>query len=218
MTVLLAVYNSEGCVGRCDARCYNATEHVCECICKGANHGVGKAQAIAQTTDAFEKWLDDYREVHDFSDVTMPGLYTTQTRSAITIARHINATCESGAYGNVVRDVRWVLDPQKGWGWEVDEMPKDADGVEHPMTTFYKSLKDVREGHGQMKMFPGLTFDRVTRNPYDATSQLEGYGEPAADRRQQDALEALQQHLVSMSHFETQPEDINELAIWQDRS
>ena len=24
MTTLISVYNSEGCVGRCDARCYNA--------------------------------------------------------------------------------------------------------------------------------------------------------------------------------------------------
>ncbi len=29
---LFAVYNSEGCVGRCDAKCYNATSGDCTCV------------------------------------------------------------------------------------------------------------------------------------------------------------------------------------------
>lgn len=47
MTTLIAVYNSEGCVGRCDARCYEATHDKCDCICGGANHGAGFDQAEA---------------------------------------------------------------------------------------------------------------------------------------------------------------------------
>ena len=39
--VLIEVWNSEGLVGRCDARCYNAKEVHCECICGGKNHGAG---------------------------------------------------------------------------------------------------------------------------------------------------------------------------------
>lgn len=31
---------------RCDARCYNATKPKCNCICRGANHGVGLDQAL----------------------------------------------------------------------------------------------------------------------------------------------------------------------------
>lgn len=45
MTTLISVYNSQGCVGRCDARCYNAKTADCDCICGGANHGVGEARA-----------------------------------------------------------------------------------------------------------------------------------------------------------------------------
>lgn len=45
MTTLIAVYNSEGCVGRCDARCYGAHSSKCDCICGGANHGAGFDQA-----------------------------------------------------------------------------------------------------------------------------------------------------------------------------
>lgn len=48
---LIAVYNSDGCVGRCDAKCYNATSHECDCICGGANHGAGQQQAVANTRD-----------------------------------------------------------------------------------------------------------------------------------------------------------------------
>jgi len=29
MTTLIAAYNSDGCIGRCDAKCYNATEPEC---------------------------------------------------------------------------------------------------------------------------------------------------------------------------------------------
>lgn len=43
MCTLIAVYNSDGCVGRCDARCHKATTPQCHCICGGRYHG-GKAQ------------------------------------------------------------------------------------------------------------------------------------------------------------------------------
>ena len=61
MTTLIAVYNSEGCVGRCDARCYDAAEEPCECICAGRNHGAGKQQAVANTRRLAEFWLEQAR-------------------------------------------------------------------------------------------------------------------------------------------------------------
>lgn len=42
MGTLIAVYDSYGCAGRCDARCYDAQGPDCKCICGGANHGVGE--------------------------------------------------------------------------------------------------------------------------------------------------------------------------------
>lgn len=45
MSTAIAVYNSEGCVGRCDARCHTATEADCDCICGGRLHGVGSSAA-----------------------------------------------------------------------------------------------------------------------------------------------------------------------------
>lgn len=51
MVTLIAVYNSEGCVGRCDARCYNAKNPECNCICGGKNHGCGLQRAIENTRE-----------------------------------------------------------------------------------------------------------------------------------------------------------------------
>lgn len=46
MTTLISRYNSEGCVGRCDAKCHEAKSPLCDCICGGANHGVGHERAV----------------------------------------------------------------------------------------------------------------------------------------------------------------------------
>lgn len=41
MTAIYAVYDRDGLVGRCDARCHEAKQPECKCICGGAHHGVG---------------------------------------------------------------------------------------------------------------------------------------------------------------------------------
>jgi hypothetical protein len=61
MTTLIAVYNSEGCVGRCDARCYDAAEEPCECICQGRNHAAGRQRAIDNTRELAGSWLERAR-------------------------------------------------------------------------------------------------------------------------------------------------------------
>jgi hypothetical protein len=58
MTTLLSVYNSEGCVGRCDAKCYAAETPDCDCICRGRNHGVGLAKATDNARELAETWSD----------------------------------------------------------------------------------------------------------------------------------------------------------------
>ena len=49
MTTLITVSNSSGVVGRCDAKCHDAAHPKCDCICGGANHGVGLNQAKTNT-------------------------------------------------------------------------------------------------------------------------------------------------------------------------
>ena len=58
MTALIAVYTGDGCAGRCDAKCYNAWGPECHCICQGANHGAGKQEAIGNTRELAESWLE----------------------------------------------------------------------------------------------------------------------------------------------------------------
>lgn len=46
--------NSDGTVGRCDAKCHEATKPDCDCICGGRLHGSGSsAAAIEQLTEDF---------------------------------------------------------------------------------------------------------------------------------------------------------------------
>jgi hypothetical protein len=57
---LIAIYNSEGCVGRCDAQCYDAKHLDCDCVCGGANHGKGEAQAMANTIAHGRRWAREF--------------------------------------------------------------------------------------------------------------------------------------------------------------
>ena len=61
MTALIAVWTGDGCVGRCDAKCYNAWGPECHCICQGANHGAGRQEAIENTRELGESWLEQAR-------------------------------------------------------------------------------------------------------------------------------------------------------------
>jgi len=57
---LIAVYNSSGCIGRCDAKCYEAQLPECECVCGGVNHGAGLAKAMDNTRELAEEWVKEY--------------------------------------------------------------------------------------------------------------------------------------------------------------
>lgn len=59
MTTVIAVYNSEGCVGRCDAKCHNASSPDCDCICGGRLHGTGTRAVEVNTRDMLG---DDWEE------------------------------------------------------------------------------------------------------------------------------------------------------------
>jgi hypothetical protein len=61
---LISVYTSEGCIGRCDSKCYEATERECACVCHGANHGRGITKAMEQTRVMAERWVTTYATQH----------------------------------------------------------------------------------------------------------------------------------------------------------
>lgn len=56
---LITCGNSEG-NRRCDERCYGATGGTCDCVCGGANHGKGLAQALANTQEMAEDILEKH--------------------------------------------------------------------------------------------------------------------------------------------------------------
>jgi hypothetical protein len=66
---LIAVYNSEGCIGRCDAKCYAASDPDCDCICGGMNHGKGKQRALDKTRELAESWIERYKSKHPGLDL-----------------------------------------------------------------------------------------------------------------------------------------------------
>jgi len=60
MATLIEVRNSEGVVGRCDAKCYEAQEPKCECVCGGMNHGAGYQRALENTREMATEWIREY--------------------------------------------------------------------------------------------------------------------------------------------------------------
>lgn len=64
MATLLAVYNSSGCVGRCDERCYSAVGDDCTCICGGRNHKVGREKATENAREIFKELTQ--KEIEDW--------------------------------------------------------------------------------------------------------------------------------------------------------
>ena len=48
------------CVGRCTAKCYNATTKNCTCICGGVNHGVGLRRAKENIIEMFDEISEKY--------------------------------------------------------------------------------------------------------------------------------------------------------------
>jgi len=64
MTTLLKVYKASTLLGRCDANCYNATTEICNCICCGANHGIGRQLAAQNITDYLGTILNTLRIAH----------------------------------------------------------------------------------------------------------------------------------------------------------
>ncbi len=75
MTTLIAAYNSDGCYGRCDAKCHDAKGDTCNCICGGANHGVGLDKALQNTQEFADEWIKAYQVTHlgeDFEFEVLP--------------------------------------------------------------------------------------------------------------------------------------------------
>ena len=80
MTALIAVHAGDGCTGRCDAKCTRLGPG-CHCICQGANHGAGGQEAIDNTRELAESWLEQARA--DGSTSRMRARHRRPARAAV---------------------------------------------------------------------------------------------------------------------------------------
>lgn len=75
MSTAIAVYNSDGCVGRCDAKCHYATSPDCDCICGGRLHGTGKGAIEQNTRDMLgDDFVDELRAFADRNELDVDEL------------------------------------------------------------------------------------------------------------------------------------------------
>lgn len=84
MTTLIQVSNSDGVVGRCDEKCYSATQPHCDCICGGRNHGRGEKIATENTrkimtAEKVSKLKSDYERAHGIEAANIDFGKTLQT-------------------------------------------------------------------------------------------------------------------------------------------
>lgn len=49
-------------MGRCDAKCYDASEPECDCVCGGRNHGAGRRQAMENTQAMAGEWIEQWKK------------------------------------------------------------------------------------------------------------------------------------------------------------
>lgn len=79
MMTLISWQTSGGDQGRCDAKCYEAKEEDCTCICGGRNHGAGLDQALDNTREMAQSWIEHAgQDISDFklgADVASEPLF-----------------------------------------------------------------------------------------------------------------------------------------------
>ena len=61
---LISVGGHEGETGRCDEKCYNATQRKCTCCCGGMNHGKGLKAAMDTTSRYAENIIERWELEH----------------------------------------------------------------------------------------------------------------------------------------------------------
>jgi hypothetical protein len=72
MVTLISYQSSGGDQGRCDAKCYAADHPDCDCICGGRNHAAGRQQAVDNTRELAQSWVDQARaRGQDITDVQL---------------------------------------------------------------------------------------------------------------------------------------------------
>ena len=99
MSTMIAVYGLKGCVGRCDANCYEATHARCHCICGGRNHSAGKLRAEENVRARVGLELEDVdrfaarrglkcEELRAIDRVAMPGARDARMAAHVALTQY----------------------------------------------------------------------------------------------------------------------------------
>jgi hypothetical protein len=78
MTTLIYVGDNNGCIGRCDAKCYEAKEDKCDCVCSGRNHGKGLKKALDNTKEYSGEMIEEYvksRRLKDYKSLVSTEVF-----------------------------------------------------------------------------------------------------------------------------------------------
>ncbi len=68
MTVLISLSSNRVVLHACGAKCYNASNSPCTCICMGMNHGVGLQTAIEKTRRDGAKATAAFMAAHPYAE------------------------------------------------------------------------------------------------------------------------------------------------------
>ena len=80
MATLIYASNSDGCIGKCDAKCYDAKEPHCDCICGGRNHGVGYNKAVDNTREYADEMMKQYEKDHPGAECQLNHMEVSQLK------------------------------------------------------------------------------------------------------------------------------------------
>ena len=64
MRPLITIVARNHLIYSCDEHCYNATGHRRDCVCGGANRGLGRQRARRNTLRHWKEWADAWQARH----------------------------------------------------------------------------------------------------------------------------------------------------------
>ena len=149
MTTLIALYTGDGCIGRCDAKCYNAWGPECHCICQGGNHGAGKQETTASTRELPASWYEQAEAAGQI--ISVPGPPAMPPRPLRT-----------AAMTNPARHLRSV-----GTAWQADD----------PVLAALRAARDRRDqADRDIRILLAYARELATPRPYRLADLAEAAG------------------------------------------
>lgn len=99
--MILLTYSDDETTRKCDARCYDATGGICECICGGMNHSAGVEEAISNTLAHFDITREMLEETSiAITEMDIHSLYAEAGRPVPEYAKFPEDICDESDLGD----------------------------------------------------------------------------------------------------------------------